>query len=459
MKCGNKRCGLWNFAIRISKNIHDSKRWETTRKPRHEIGIDKELRMADINEVGIKNTMRERMKILPPKVWILFTSLYTTQYIGIGFLTIALVIILRKEGMPLDKIGLIPLMATPVALKFLWAPVVDKYLKGKKGHYRTWLLGAQFLMMAALFAIAFRDPVKDYGTILKFVLLYTFATATQDLALSGLICNVFEKDERNLISSVRASGSMLGNIIGGGVVLLMYPYIGWKTSLFILAALLFITWAQILFFDEFPTYRVKYESENTDKRYWRNMVDVWKGRGKWLLVLFLLPFGILPSYNLVSPKLVDAGWSLPEIAILFKVFGSVVSLVAIVWINKLLQKMTRRKGFFVSVLAHSLCLFSFVPISMGYTSGFVVYFAFFLYFSTVPMVFVSLAAVIMDNVADSPAPSTAYNIQTAVSYVVGFPVVAMSMALAKHLGYFPVTLGSILFALVVALIARKAVKD
>ena len=195
--------------------------------------------------------IHKNIKNLPKQIWFLFFSLYSTQYIGISFLSVALILILRNNGTALDKLSLIPLMSLPIAFKVLWAPFIDKYLKTSSGHYRNWLLIAQFLMILCLFAIAFIDPVNDFLLVLLVILFFSFMTATQDLALSGLICNIFEEHERYLISSVKSGGSMFGNIIGGGAVLLLYPYIDWKGCMLLLSAILACTWGQLWFFYEY----------------------------------------------------------------------------------------------------------------------------------------------------------------------------------------------------------------
>ncbi|HCM1919253.1 TPA: hypothetical protein N3A33_005350, partial [Salmonella enterica subsp. salamae serovar 28:r:e,n,z15] len=79
----------------------------------------------------------------------------------------------------------------PIAFKVLWAPFIDKHLKTVTGHYRNWLLAAQFMMMVCLLAIAFIAPGQQFHLVLSVVLFFSFTTATQDLALSGLICNIF----------------------------------------------------------------------------------------------------------------------------------------------------------------------------------------------------------------------------------------------------------------------------
>lgn len=403
--------------------------------------------------------INKKNKSLPKCIWLLFFSLYSTQYIGISFLSVALILILRKNGTPLDKLSLIPLVSLPIAFKVLWAPFIDKHLKTISGHYRNWLLVAQFMMMLCLLAIAFIDPVRQFPLVLSVILFFSFTTATQDLALSGLICNIFEEHERYLISSVKSGGSMFGNIIGGGAVLLLYPYIDWKGCMLLLALILAFTWVQLWFFNEYQFGRDKGISEATDKNYWKNIISVWKGKKSWCALLVIIPFGILPSYNLMSPALVDSGWSLPDIAILLKLFGSVISLVAIFLGTRLLKRLSRKQSLSFSIFFHTCCLLSFIPISLGYNSAVQVYSSFFLYFISLPFVFISISTIIMDNVANTVAPATAYNAQTAIGFVFGFIVVSLTFYLAQTFGYFVVTMGSILIAFFAAFLATRSVQS
>lgn len=144
-----------------------------------------------------------------------------------------------------------------------------------------------------------------------------------------------------------------------------------------LSVILAITWLQVWFFNEYQYERKKNINERVDKDYWKSLFTIWKGKKRWLAFLIILPFGILPSYNLMSPALIDSGWSLPEIAILLKLFGSIISLIAIFLSSKIVKKLTRRRSLVYSTGLHSCCLLSFIPISMGYNSPLLVYSAFF----------------------------------------------------------------------------------
>jgi hypothetical protein len=50
---------------------------------------------------------------VPRATWWLLASLYTTQYLGLGFFMVALVAILRERGVPLEQLGMVYLLGNP----------------------------------------------------------------------------------------------------------------------------------------------------------------------------------------------------------------------------------------------------------------------------------------------------------------------------------------------------------
>ena len=277
-------------------------------------------------------------------------------------------LIVRDNGTALDKLLIFILLLSfcPIFFKVLWAPFIDKYLKTSSGHYRNWLLIAQFLMILGLFAIAFIDPVNNYLLVLLAILFFSFIILTQDLALANLTSNISEEHERDLIASLDVSGFMYGNIIGGAIVLVLYSYTSWSVCIIFLSGFLafLFPWRQIWFFNEYKFSKNSRISETTDKNYWKNIVSVWKGKKSWCALLVIIPFGILPSYSLISPVLLYRVWPTDsnDIIIWTEVFGSMISLMAIFLGTRLLKKLTRKQSLSFSIIFHACCLLSFIPI-------------------------------------------------------------------------------------------------
>src|SRR5690606_8655201 len=79
--------------------------------------------------------------------------LYVTQYLGVGFITIGLIAILRDGGTSLETLGALTLIGLIWPLKVLWAPVLDRFGSDTRGHYRSWLLVLQSGLVLTLLAL------------------------------------------------------------------------------------------------------------------------------------------------------------------------------------------------------------------------------------------------------------------------------------------------------------------
>ncbi|MBI0067125.1 MULTISPECIES: MFS transporter [Snodgrassella] len=403
----------------------------------------------------------KEIKNIPKQIQELFFTLYYTRYIGSGFLAGGLFLILRNKGIALDKLSLIPLMFLPLSFRVLWAPFIDKYLKTSSGHYRNWLLIAQFLMILGLFAIAFIDPVNNYLLVLLAILFFSFIILTQDLALANLASNIFEEHERGLIVSIEVNALMYGNIIGGAVELLLYSYTRWSVCMICLSALLALSfnWRQLWFFNEYKFSKNSRISETTDKNYWKNIVSVWKGKKSWCALLVIIPFVISPFYSLMPLALLDSGWSLANTAILLKLFGTMIMVMTIYVGIRQLRKLTRKQSFSFSIIFHACCLLSFIPISLGYNNALLVYLSFFPYFVSMQFVRTSLSTIIVDNAASSVAPTTAANAQIAIFGVFDAIVTSLSFYFAQKWGYFVIITGSVVIAFFAAFLATRVVQN
>src|SRR5688572_2925560 len=54
------------------------------------------------------------------------------------------------EGVDLSTIGLFSLVTLPYSLKFLWAPLFDRYVPPFLGRRRGWLVVTQLLLLVAI---------------------------------------------------------------------------------------------------------------------------------------------------------------------------------------------------------------------------------------------------------------------------------------------------------------------
>ncbi|MEV4489479.1 MFS transporter [Micromonospora coxensis] len=255
-------------------------------------------------------------------------ALYVTQYLGIGFITVGLTAILRDGGTSLDTLALLQVVGLIWPVKFLWAPLLDRYGSRHRGHYRSWLLVLQGgLVLALLALVPFDDPGGRLGPLVAICAGYVFLSATQDIAVDAVAVRLLAERARGAGNGIQVAASYLGNLIGGGACVVVYDRYGWRAAILLLAALtslgLLVVWRLR---EPVRTDRV----ESTRAAY-RALLSVFGQPGcRWwtFVVVPLVYVGAGAAYALVTPALVDAGWSLARIGVVTGVVTSAPAIVA-----------------------------------------------------------------------------------------------------------------------------------
>ena len=105
------------------------------------------------------------------KLWTLLGGLYLAQGLPYGFFTQTLPVILRDSKASLAEIGGASLLVAPWALKFMWAPLVDRYGFQSLGLRRSWLIPIQWASVLVLVWLGLQDPNDGLRPIMWGVLL------------------------------------------------------------------------------------------------------------------------------------------------------------------------------------------------------------------------------------------------------------------------------------------------
>ena len=182
----------------------------------------------------------------------LLGALYFSQGLPFGFFTQTIPVVLRDRGWSLDHIGYASLLALPWALKFLWAPLVDRWSFPALGKRRSWILPLQALTVLFLAGLALPRFEQELGVLLAAVFLLNVLAATQDIATDGLAVELLHRHERGLGNGLQVAGYRVGMILGGGAILISLEYLGWTLSLGLMAFLVLVASWPVLRHHEAP---------------------------------------------------------------------------------------------------------------------------------------------------------------------------------------------------------------
>lgn len=242
----------------------------------------------------------------------LLSALYLAQGLPYGFFTQALPILLRHAHLSLPQIGLANFLTLPWALKFLWAPAVDRWHFPLVGLRRSWLIPLQLASIVLYVSLAFFGLRHGELSIILAAFLFTnLLAASQDIATDALAVDILEPSERGWANGVQVAGYRAGMIIGGGFLLALFNPLGWSGVMLSMATLAALCTVPVLLFRESP---IRTGPPKT-RAALAETIQFFLNRGalKWVAVLLLYKFGHAAASTMIRPWLVDQGYSLPDI--------------------------------------------------------------------------------------------------------------------------------------------------
>jgi len=252
---------------------------------------------------------------------------------GLPFLLIASMTLstrLRDVGLELGSIGLISLASFFYLLKFLWAPLIDRYVfpvGAFLGRRRSWLLFSQVLVGLSLAALALTRPELGVTALVLWVLVGSFGGATQDSVVDAYRIEIAPQSAQAALAATYTLGYRIGLIVGGAGALYWAEFQGWRGAYLAMAALMLVPIATTLVCRE-PEMPEQTVARRIDfvGAFWQPFTSFFATNGL-LLGLVLLAFVGLFKFPdqvigvMAGPFYLDSGYSKADIATVSKLYG------------------------------------------------------------------------------------------------------------------------------------------
>lgn len=141
---------------------------------------------------------------------------------------------LRTEGVSLKAIGLFALIQFPYTWKFLWAPLLDRYVL-PLGRRRGWIVLTQGLLLVIIALLGQFSPATELGTIVWLAATLAFVSATADIALDAYRRELLPENELGLGNSVHVNAYRIAGLVPGSLSLILADRLPWDVVFFITA--------------------------------------------------------------------------------------------------------------------------------------------------------------------------------------------------------------------------------
>ncbi|HWP94917.1 MAG TPA: MFS transporter [Gammaproteobacteria bacterium] len=145
---------------------------------------------------------------------------------------------LATAGVDIRTIGVFSLVGLPYTLKFLWAPVMDRFVPPWLGRRRGWMLLTQLALAGGIFAMSLLDPPRHILLLGALAFLVAFLSASQDVVFDAYRTDVLPARERGIGAAVSVFGYRIAMLTSGALALVLSDHIGWSDTYLLMAALM-----------------------------------------------------------------------------------------------------------------------------------------------------------------------------------------------------------------------------
>jgi PAT family beta-lactamase induction signal transducer AmpG len=228
---------------------------------------------------------------------------------------------LRDQGVSLAEIGLFALVGIPYVWKFLWAPLMDRWIPPLLGRRRGWMFLCQLALIASIGVLGAFNPQQSTWVIAWLAFGVAFFSASQDVALDAFRREILPDRELGLGNAIHVQAYRISSLIPGSLSLILADILPWSTVFWITAAFMLVALCMSLLVDEpdseLPTGTGLREavvapfSEYLQRRGWAGVCLV-------ISFMVLYKIGDNMATALATPFYIDMGFSMTEIGVVAK---------------------------------------------------------------------------------------------------------------------------------------------
>lgn len=227
-----------------------------------------------------------------------------------------------EAGVSLIAIGALSLVGIPYVWKFLWAPVMDRFVPPWWGRRRGWICITQVALCATLFFLAQMNPAISPKAIGLLALLIAFLSASQDIAIDAYRADILLPEERGLGAAVTIFAARIAILLSGGLALIFADHFGWRLTYELMAVLIGLSTVATYLGPE--TSKVIQPPKTFFAAVIEPFRDLLQRDGIWLILLFVVFYkmGDALALSLMSNFLLkELGFSLTDVGIAYKTMG------------------------------------------------------------------------------------------------------------------------------------------
>jgi MFS transporter, PAT family, beta-lactamase induction signal transducer AmpG len=268
----------------------------------------------------------------------------------------------------LATIGFFSLVTLPYSLKFVWAPVMDRYVPPFLGRRRGWVLITQLALLVAIGAMSLHDPQQGLRMLAINAIAIAFFSASQDISLDAYRTDVLQDREMGAGAAVFVLGYRIAMITTGALAFFLADRMPWQTVYLILASLILIGVATTFFAPE-PVLNDA-PPKSLAEAVVLPFADFFQRAGvvrALLVLLFIVVYKYSDSLagSMTTPFLLQAGFSQSEVGAVFLGAGVVATILGVLAGGAVIGKVGINRSLWIFVVFQGLSNLTYYVLSLA----------------------------------------------------------------------------------------------
>jgi MFS transporter, PAT family, beta-lactamase induction signal transducer AmpG len=246
---------------------------------------------------------------------------------------------MASEKVALTMIGIFSLVNVPYNLKFIWAPLMDRFTLPFLGRRKGWMIFWQAALILTIAGMALCDPLKNPAVLAVLAVLVAFSSSSQDIVVDAYKAEILAPEEFGAGAAVANLGYRLSMLFSGAGALILSDHLPWKTVYLLMAASMSIGLVATLLSPE-PALKVN-APKNLKEAVLEPFIEFFSRKGSFEVAGFILLYklDVVVTLALMTPFFMQLGFTKTDIGAITKGFGLVSVLAGTfaggVWLSRL----------------------------------------------------------------------------------------------------------------------------
>ncbi|MBC7540373.1 MAG: AmpG family muropeptide MFS transporter [Bacteriovorax sp.] len=266
---------------------------------------------------------------------------------------------MKTANVDIGTIGLFSLVGLPYSLKFIWSPIMDRYIPPLLGRRRGWIFLTQIGLVITIAALGFCNPQLTPKYMAFFAVCVAFFSASQDIAIDAYRIEVLDENELGAGASVNVMGYRIAMIVSSALALILSDHIPWSSVYLIMAACMLIgIFASVLGPEPKNT---EAPPKTLSEAVYKPFTEFFSRAGAVEMLIFILIYKMDVAFAMAitTPFMMDLGFTKTDIGAVLKGVGMFSTIGGTLMGGALLSKWGIKKSLWCFGIIQALSGFSF----------------------------------------------------------------------------------------------------